>query len=301
MPLDRSAEAIDLAQAHESMKIVFAPWQRSYPAGRATALLERGECAKQVPIGRRAMMQRASEPPRIRSVVAVEGHPDDVELSALGTLIKLRERGTRITIVSITDGGGGSYYDRGVSKSIAAIRAGEASAVASRLNGEWLTLGATDAYLYDTPELRARLASVFRRAECDLVLAPPPTDYHYDHMNAGQLAFSAAYYSQVGGSEVEGTPLAATPAVFYFDSIMGLEFDPAFYIDISPVIEEKKELAGLHESQMANMKAIGGWTLVEYIDIVGRFRGLQSGVVYAEGFRAATRWPRIRAFETFPA
>jgi LmbE family N-acetylglucosaminyl deacetylase len=252
-------------------------------------------------------MQRASEPPRwtrfprIRSVVAVEGHPDDVELSALGTLIKLREHGTRITIVSVTDGGGGSYYDRDLSRSIAEIRAKEASAVASRLGGEWLTLGATDAYLYDTPELRARLASVLRRAKCDLVLAPPPTDYHYDHMNAGQLAFSAAYYAQVGGPEVEGTPLAQTPAVYYFDSIMGLEFDPAFYVDISPVIDQKKELAGLHQSQMANMKAIGGWTLVEYIEIVGRFRGLQSGVAYAEGFRSATRWPRVRALEAFPA
>ena len=48
------------------------------------------------------------------------------------------------------------------------------------------------------------------------------------------------------------------------------------------------------------MKAIGDWDLVEYIEIVGRFRGLQSGVTYAEAFRAATRWPRVRAFESFP-
>lgn len=245
-------------------------------------------------------MPRTSQLPRIKSVVAVEGHPDDVELSALGTLIKLRERGAKITIVSVSDGGGGSYHDRSLSQSIAEIRAKEATAVAARLDGEWLTLGATDGYVYDTPELRARLASVLRRAECDLVLAPPPTDYHYDHANAGQLAFSAAYYSVVGGPEVEGKPLAATPPVFYFDAIMGLEFEPAFFIDISSEIDEKKELAGLHASQMANMKAIGGWTLVEYIEIVGRFRGLQSGVGYAEAYRAATRWPRVRAFESFP-
>jgi LmbE family N-acetylglucosaminyl deacetylase len=246
-------------------------------------------------------MQRTSQPPQIRSVVAVEGHPDDVELSALGTLIKLHERGSRVTIVSISDGGGGSFHDRSLSQSIAEIRANEARAVASRLDGEWLTLGATDGYVYDTPELRARLAGVMRRAECDLVLAPPPNDYHYDHINAGQLAFSASYYSVVGGQDVEGTPLSVTPAVYYFDAIMGLEFDPAFYIDISSVIDEKKELASLHASQMANMKAIGGWTLVEYIEIVGRYRGLQSGVAYAEAFQSATRWPRVRALGSFPA
>ena len=112
-------------------------------------------------------------------------------------------------------------------------------------------------------------------------------------------AGSAAYYAVVN-SDVEGTPLMSTPAVYYFDSIMGLEFEPSFFIDISEQIEAKKELAGLHTSQMANMKAIGGWDLIEYIDIVGRFRGLQSGVTYAEAFHPATRWPRVRALESFP-
>jgi LmbE family N-acetylglucosaminyl deacetylase len=246
-------------------------------------------------------MARTSEPPSITSVVAVEGHPDDVELSALGTLIKLRERGARITIVSISDGGNGSFYDRGKTRSIAQIRADEARSVAARLGGEWLTLNATDGYVYDTPELRRALAAVMRRAKCDLVLGPPPIDYHTDHINAGQLAFTASYYAAVGDEDIEGTPLAVTPAVYYFDAIMGFEFEPAFYMDISAEIEEKKALAGLHVSQMANMKAIGGWSLVEYIDIVGRFRGLQSGVEYAEAFQPATRWPRVRAYTTFPS
>ena len=52
-----------------------------------------------------------------------------------------------------------------------------------------------------------------RRVGCDLVLAPPPTDYHYDHTTAGQLAFTSAYYAAVSGSEVEGTQLARTPPV----------------------------------------------------------------------------------------
>jgi LmbE family N-acetylglucosaminyl deacetylase len=238
---------------------------------------------------------------RISSVVAVEAHPDDVELSALGTLIKLRRQGARVTVVSISDGGNGAFHDPSLSgASIAQVRAAEATSVAKRLGAEWLTLGALDGYVYDTPELRARLASVLRQVGADLVLAPPPADYHYDHMNAGQLAFSAAYYAVAGGAEVTGTPLSVTPAMYYFDTIVGLDFQPAFYVDISAEMEEKKELAGLHTSQMANMKAIGGWNLVEYIEIVGRFRGLQSGVTYAEAFQPAARWPRVRALSQFP-
>ena len=70
---------------------------------------------------------------RIESVVAVEGHPDDVELGCLGTLLKLRAAGTRVTIVSLTSGAQGATHDQGLEGSIADIRIAEASAVAERL------------------------------------------------------------------------------------------------------------------------------------------------------------------------
>ena len=165
--------------------------------------------------------------------------------------------------------------------------------------GSRLTLGQEDGYLYDTAETRNQLAAVMRRVGCDLVLAPPPTDYHYDYITAGQIAFSSSYYAAVSGDEVGGEQLAKTPPVYYFDSIMGLEFDPAFYIDISDQIETKKELARLHASQMENMKAIGDWDLVEYIDIVGRFRGapvgrhLRRGVPLGDALAAGPRAARL--------
>ena len=116
--------------------------------------------------------------PRIRSVVAVEGHPDDVELGCLGTLIKLRDEGARITIVSLTDGGNGASYDPSRFGSMAETRAAEASAVAARLGGTFRSLGVEDGYLYDSPALRDQVAGILREVDADLVLAPPPTDYH---------------------------------------------------------------------------------------------------------------------------
>lgn len=245
-----------------------------------------------------SMLGMASAP--IESVVAVEGHPDDVELGCLGTLLKLRARGTRITIVSVTSGGRGASHDPALGGSIAEVRHREASAVAERLGGEFLTLGAPDGYLYDTADLRNELAAVFRRARAQVVFAPPPVDYHLDHATAGQLAFSATYYAATD-MPVEGEPLARTPALYYFDAIAGVEFEPSFLVDISDHISEKKELAGLHASQMANMRAIGGWDLVEYIEIVGRYRGLQGATAYAEAFQSCLRWPRGRALRDFPS
>jgi len=230
----------------------------------------------------------------------VEGHPDDVELACLGTLIKLRDEGSRITIVSVTNGGMGASHDAGLLDSIVDVRYVEASAVAARLRGEYLTLGGRDGYLFDTPELRDALAAVIRRVRADVVFAPPPVDYHYDHINAGQIAFSSVSLAR-SGMAIEGDPLDYMPALFYFDAIGGIDFNPSFFVDISAEIDEKKELLALHPSQMSNMKNLGGWDLVEYAEIVGRYRGLQGTTRYAEAFQSCLRWPRGRAFSQFPA
>jgi LmbE family N-acetylglucosaminyl deacetylase len=231
--------------------------------------------------------------------VAVEGHPDDVELGCLGTLIKLRDEGSRVTIVSLTDGGNGTAHDPGGRESIAQVRAGEASSVATRLGGTFACLGARDGYLFDSPSLRDELAVLLRECEADLVLAPPPTDYHFDHVTAGQLAFSAVYHSHAALG-VAGRRLARTPRLYYYDAIAGVEFAPSFYVDVTDQMAEKRELIQLHASQMANMQTIGGWDLLEYAEIVGRYRGLQAVTQYAEAFQSCLQWPRTRALTQFP-
>jgi N-acetylglucosamine malate deacetylase 1 len=95
--------------------------------------------------------------------------------------------------------------------------------------------------------------------------------------------------------------LATSPAMYFYDTVLGLDFQPSFYIDISNVIDRKKALARLHASQMANMTAQSGWDLVEGIETLGRMRGIQSGVKYAEAFQLCRRFPRIRAWNDFPA
>lgn len=236
----------------------------------------------------------------ITSVVAVEAHPDDVELGCLGTLLKLRERGTRVTIVSVTNGDKGAT-DRSVDYHVVAMtRAHEASAVAAALGGEFVGLGAEDEYLYDTPKLRNALAAVFRRAGADLVLAPPPTDYQTDHTITAEIAFQATHLSALAQLPIDAPALPRAPRLYYYDTILGLDFQPSFYLDISSVIDEKKRLAALHRSQLASMKAWFDLNLIDQIEIVGRYRGLQSGVGYAEVYQPCQRFPRLRALRSFP-
>jgi hypothetical protein len=79
------------------------------------------------------------------------------------------------------------------------------------------------------------------------------------------------------------------------------DFEPSFYVDISAQMARKQELARMHVSQMASMKSQSDWDLAEAIEILGRFRGLQSGVKYAEAFRLCARYPRVKAWKSFPA
>ena len=236
------------------------------------------------------------------SVVAVEAHPDDVELGCMGTLIKLRNAGVKVNVVCITNGDRGASHDPSMtSEAISAIRMREATEAAARVDGEFVCLGAPDEYLFDSSEVRNALTAAFRRFEADLVLVSPPMDYQSDHIIATEIAFQAAHLASLAGLDVDEPALDRAPALYYYDAILGLEFVPAFYVDISGEVEEKKAIAALHKSQMENMRAVGNWDLVEMIEIVGRYRGLQSGVKYAEAFQPCLRFPRVRALQSFPS
>jgi LmbE family N-acetylglucosaminyl deacetylase len=259
-------------------------------------------------------MSHSSTLGNIRSVLAVEAHPDDVEISCSGTLLGLQADGCRISIVSVSDGRGGATHDPSLTGAeIAAIRSREASSAAHVLGAEYHNLGAEDGFLSDTKDLRVRLAELIHEAQAEIILAPPPTDYHADHVATSELAFSAAYYAwtQYGAAAQRtasaddnaesGSALKRMPSLYYYDSVTGLDFVPSFFVDISPHFEAKERLVAMHASQMENMKAIMGWDLVEQIQIVARYRGLQAGTKYAEAFQTCLRWPRAGALERFPS
>jgi LmbE family N-acetylglucosaminyl deacetylase len=236
------------------------------------------------------------------NIVSVGAHQDDIELNCLGTLIKYRNQGGHtITNVVISNGDKGAQYDpRTPYEEIARIRATEATAVAQGLGGRYVCMGQSDEYIRDTDEARNWLIDVLREAKADLLFAPPPVDYNTDHIVTSQIAFHAVMLAAVKTIFTDHDPLAKAPALYYMDAITGLEWQPTHYVDITEVFEHKCELIRLHKSQMANMQTSGGWDLVKYSQVVGAFRGIQCGVEYAEGFKPALAWPRVRPGNPLP-
>ena len=228
------------------------------------------------------------------SVVSVGAHQDD-ELSCLGTLIRYREQGSRITTVSLSNGDKGGQHDPSIPHAVVAkTRIDEATRMVAELGGTYHCLGLEDGFIFDSREIRLTLTEILRAAEADVVLTLPPSDYNNDHVMAGQIALHASLMCAINVVQTGAAPLPRAPAVLYMDSIVGLDFQPTHYVDISDQFTEKLRLLRIHDSQMRSQPNITGWDLVSHAEVVGRFRGQQCGVMYAEGFRPVLRTPLLR-------
>src|SRR5918992_1206382 len=159
-------------------------------------------------------------------VVAVGAHQDDVEVTCGGTLARYRaELRCTIAVVCVSAGdlGGAPPADRA---GTAAVREAEAREAAGLLGAAYHCLGQRDGFVENTARAKTRLAEILRAQRADVVFAPPPADYHPDHRATSELASDACLLAAVPALAAEEEPLARAPALFYTDSIAGLDFVP---------------------------------------------------------------------------
>lgn len=180
-------------------------------------------------------------------VVAVSAHPDDVEISAGGTLAKLRRAGRSILIVDLTDG-------EPTPKGSRETRLREAAAAAEAIGAERVTLGFRNRYLEDTLEARRALASILRERRPEILLSPYPAGAHPDHGAASRIADAARFYGKLTKDDFEGKPWPGepwwVPRHFQFDLGATREVPrPSFIVDISDAWEAKVKALACYVSQ----------------------------------------------------
>jgi bacillithiol biosynthesis deacetylase BshB1 len=181
-------------------------------------------------------------------VLAIAAHPDDVELSVGGTLIKLAQQGYKTGVLDLTRGEAGT---RGTPE----IRAFEAARAAQLLGltmRENLDLG--DSHIWVTEESRVKLVRVLRRWRPRLVLAQYWDDPHPDHAHASQLVREAAHISGLVKYDAEAGQERWRPScVAYF--LFPRTVTPTFIVDISATSKRKWEAIRAHVSQFHNPKS----------------------------------------------
>lgn len=231
-------------------------------------------------------------------VLAFGAHPDDLEFYAGGTLAKYADRDHTIVMAVVTNGDVGSSTLS--MEEIATVRKAEAEASAALIGAELLWLDYHDEFFFSNEETRRHLIDVMRQAEPDVVLAHWPDDYHPDHSLSGQAVRDARIMTAVPNIKTAHPPLKTIPTLFFYDTAAGINFVPEVYVDVTEQFLMKQRMLGCHASQDAWISDIYADNITQMMEVQTRFRGLQSGVRHAEGFRALETYPRAMDYRLLP-
>lgn len=223
------------------------------------------------------------------NILAIGAHPDDVELNCAGTLAKCAARGDRIVIATATDGRVGSAVM--TKEETIRVRAREAAASAAIIGAEYISLGYEDEMFFEDREARLRFIDLVRYAQADVILTHNPKDYNPDHELTSKIINDICIMIPVAKIETENPPCPKMPSIFYFEPVYGFEFVPSDYVDITDFYETKRRMLECHKSQRQwlsdNQQSKSMDDPFEQIRITAEYRGMQSGVRYAEAFRRA--------------
>src|ERR1051325_4851019 len=122
-------------------------------------------------------------------ILAFGVHPDDVELSCAGTLLKHIATGYSVGIVDLTRGEMGT---RGTGE----IRLKEAEAAAKILGVKFReNLGMADAFFQNDKDHQYKIIETIRQYRPKIVLCNAISDRHPDHGRAAKLVADACFYS----------------------------------------------------------------------------------------------------------
>ena len=224
-------------------------------------------------------------------VLAVGAHPDDLEILCGGTLARYVQEGHEVVMCHATTGNRGSFVH--TSEEVARIRGGEAKRAAELCGAEEATLGLSDGEVSAADREQQRLVvDLVRETRPDVILTHSPGDYMGDHNEISRLVFECSFHATLPLYETAKPSHRHVTPIYYMDTLMGLGFQPTEYVDVSAVIDTKTAMLEAHESQLTWLRDHDGVDVVEQMRTVSRFRGLQCGVEYAEGFVPCLTWLR---------
>ena len=231
------------------------------------------------------------------NVLAVGCHPDDIEISCAGTLIRCVRRGDNVTICHVCNGNMGHVVIP--PDELREIRGREAKKAGSHAGIEVITCDVGDLLANGCDILqRDRLAAIIKEKRPDFIITHSPTDYMPDHLAVQKLVFDASFAASCPQYGAPGA--VSVMPLYYMDNLAGMNFLPTEYVDVSDVFEQKIEMLECHESQLKWMRDHDHIDFADFVRTCSKFRGLQCGVAYAEAFTQAYVWPRAAVKRLLP-
>lgn len=237
------------------------------------------------------------------NILAIGAHPDDIETSCGGTLAKYAKLGHKVFTATATNGNVGSAtlpMDE-----IAAIRKEEARRAAAVIGAEYICLDYDDEMFFEDKAARLAFINLVRYCKADVILTHNPEDYNPDHELTSKIINDIAVMIPVEKIKTKEPAYDKIPIIAYFEPVNGLGFVPTEYVDITETMEIKMEMCAQHKSQVSWMQdnykdTMDGKDFFENYRTIAKYRGIQCGVEYAEGFRMSNDAFRVVPYRVLP-
>ena len=215
-------------------------------------------------------------------LLAIAAHPDDVELTCGGTLLKMAEAGYTTGILDLTRGEMGSRGD-------VETRRREAAAAARILRVRWReNLGLPDARLAADEKSKLAVARAIRSLRPHCVILPYWEARHPDHYTASKIGYEGCFWAGLKRLALEGEPFRPFK-ILYSTSYARLR--PTFVVDITRQFERRARAIACYGSQFRPKRAdrrskvhILLDRLADEMDLLARHYGQMIGVRYGEPF-----------------
>ncbi len=201
-------------------------------------------------------------------VLALGAHPDDIEIFMLGILLCYKKKKDQIFLAVATDGAAGNVL--GI-KDLANVRKLETQKALKDL-GDPHFFNFPDGYLYLAKNATSKFKEYINSISPDLIITHSPEDYHPDHRALSYIVKEAAGFKC---------------PILYADTLMGVNFIPEYYVEITSHFELKKNAIMKHKSQNPER-------FLQATILLNRFRSAQCNAPidnYAEAFRYEKRFP----------
>ena len=231
-------------------------------------------------------------------ILAVGAHPDDIEFLCAGTLARYARDGHKVFVCHSCSGNRGHMTVP--MEELGRMRTNEAAEAAKIIGAEALTLNIDDTDIFGDRETTLMFVDLIRQVRPDVIITHSPDDYMQDHTVTSKLVYDASFVATVPHMVTKHKYHEKIPVIYYMDTIAGLNFLPTDYVDISETIEIKRKMLLCHKSQEQWLKEHDDVNIIEFMEMLSKFRGMQCGVAFAEGFRRLSVWGRVTPERLLP-
>ena len=163
-------------------------------------------------------------------ILAIGAHPDDIEIFMFGLLCCFKQKGNEISMIVATDG---SLGGNNLKNKLVINRKTETKKGLKKL-GIPLFLNIKDGSLGNEAKHTKIIKSCILKVKPDIIITHFYKDYHSDHINLSRIV------KTIAGHYIP---------VLYCDTMMGVNFLPNYYVDVTKYINDKFNSISYHKTQ----------------------------------------------------